>query len=204
MNEWIELNLPWFVKDYQARVGKTFPNFNERAKKELGETTAEVAARTIEVLPRDPDKFMHAPEIDHFDEVRNKIRINLTDENWGEGFEEEVMRRLSDLGDVIVNNVLEYRAFNKKFNLWYDAQPEVIEVVRHNRELWDRLDREEALQSFCGMKLNNAGTLIEFEEDGVTSQQLIGDMNTSGGVCNDCMGVREDTIIKRYKIVWKA
>lgn len=205
MNEWIELNLPWYVRDYQARVGKPYPDLNERAKKELGETKEEVAARTIEVLPRDPSKFMHMPEIDHFNDARAEIRKNLEDEGWGaEGFEKEINRRLVNLNDAIVNNVFEYRAFSDKYNAWYDGQPEVLEVIRHNIEIYKRVELEESTKSFCGMKLNKAGTLIEFEEDGIAFQQLIGDLNEIGGVCDDCMGVRADTLIKRYKIVWKA
>jgi hypothetical protein len=44
------------------------------------------------------------------------------------------------------------------------------------------------------------GTLIEMKDG---SQYLIGHINPSGGICNDCMEFDTSYIVKRYKIVWK-
>ena len=54
--------------------------------------------------------------------------------------------------------------------------------------------------SFCGKKLNKPGTLIEMENGDV---HLIGTINKEGGVCDDCMDFHNNSIVARYKIVWK-
>jgi len=54
--------------------------------------------------------------------------------------------------------------------------------------------------SFCKQQLNKAGTLIELKSGDVL---LIGDINELSGICDGCTAILEDTIIKRYKIIWK-
>lgn len=53
--------------------------------------------------------------------------------------------------------------------------------------------------SFKGEGLNNPGALIETSK-GI---YLIGHINEICGVCDDCTQFEPDTIVIRYKIVWK-
>lgn len=46
------------------------------------------------------------------------------------------------------------------------------------------------------------GVIIDITlEGGTRVELLIGDINTLGGICDDCPGVRPDTIINRYRRV---
>jgi hypothetical protein len=56
--------------------------------------------------------------------------------------------------------------------------------------------------SFCVLGLNKPGVLIEVEHDSATHQYLLGDINCSRGVCDDCVAFEKDAIVKRYRIVW--
>lgn len=53
--------------------------------------------------------------------------------------------------------------------------------------------------SFEARGLNKPGTLIETDR----GTFLIGHINPNRGVCDDCTEFAEDTIVKRYKIIWK-
>jgi len=55
------------------------------------------------------------------------------------------------------------------------------------------------LDSFCKRHLNIPGTLID-TKIGIF---LVGNINKLGGVCDDCRAFDVDTIVRRYKIVWK-
>lgn len=51
-------------------------------------------------------------------------------------------------------------------------------------------------------KFGNAdpGVLVEMEDG---EQYLIGHMNRYAGVCDCCIKFDPDTIVRRYKVVWK-
>lgn len=53
-------------------------------------------------------------------------------------------------------------------------------------------------KSFLSFGLNKPGTLID-TDDGI---YLIGHINQLCGVCDCCTKFPEETIIKRYKIIW--
>jgi hypothetical protein len=57
------------------------------------------------------------------------------------------------------------------------------------------------VESFTYKGLNKEGTLIDLEDG---RQLLIGHINVLAGECDDCTSIHNDTIIKRYKIVWEA
>lgn len=48
-------------------------------------------------------------------------------------------------------------------------------------------------------KLRRPGVLIEMDDGSI---YLIGDVNEKGGRC-ECCGLRDEEIIKRYKVVYK-
>ena len=54
--------------------------------------------------------------------------------------------------------------------------------------------------TFYERKLNKPGTLIELKNG---KQYLIGDINEYIGICDDCTAFDCDTIVKRYKIIYK-
>jgi hypothetical protein len=90
-----------------------------------------------------------------------------------------------------------YRRFCEKVRAWVKEQPA---TKKHQKEL-EAYNAELAKKSFCGRKLNQPGTLIEVKIDGELKQLLIGDINTLGGVCDDCMDFGRDVIVVRYKVL---
>lgn len=63
----------------------------------------------------------------------------------------------------------------------------------------DKMQKENSLKCFCGLGLNNPGTLIELENGKL---HLIGTINTNTGLCDDCSAFDNSTIIKRYAVVF--
>lgn len=68
------------------------------------------------------------------------------------------------------------------------------EWIEINLPYWD-VDKD----SFKERGLAQPGTLIDTEK-GVF---LIGHINPNRGICDDCTEFDNETIVKRYKIVWK-
>lgn len=93
--------------------------------------------------------------------------------------------------------VREYQAFRNKVEAWIKEQPE---SEAYNEKM-KQLDEAEKQKSFCGRELNKPGTFIEISDNKIVKQLLIGDINTLGGVCDDCMGFSKDTIVVRYKVL---
>lgn len=51
-------------------------------------------------------------------------------------------------------------------------------------------------EEFFSDELNEPGTIIETESG---SEYLIGDINTTGGICDCCTGINKNTIIVNYR-----
>jgi len=58
---------------------------------------------------------------------------------------------------------------------------------------------DEQGESFESLGLNKPGTLIDVED----KIYLIGHINLSCGVCDDCTEFEYDAIVKRYKVIWE-
>jgi len=96
--------------------------------------------------------------------------------------EETIMKRHIDVPEVA--RVLKYAKFRKKVRKW---------VFNH---------KEYNKKSFCELKLNKTGTLVEIQfKNSETKTYLIGDINKLGGVCDDCTEFDENSIVKRYKTI---
>ncbi len=91
----------------------------------------------------------------------------------------------------------EYRDFCQKVREWTKNQPAWVDY----QEALAAWNKEESQKSFCGKKLNIPGTLVEIQDGKVLKQFLIGDINTIGGVCDDCMGFGKDAVVVKYKVL---
>lgn len=89
-----------------------------------------------------------------------------------------------------------YKAFREKVEAWIKEQPE----TKAYSESVKKMNEVEKQKSFCGMELNKPGTLIEILDNKILKQLLIGDINSLGGVCDDCMGFSKDAVVVRYKV----
>jgi len=203
MSEWIEINLPFYVDSVSldTKLPK-HPNLKRKAKKQLG-MTLEENEKTL--LTGDEDFWCNGKIWKEFEEKDNKIKTKLHKKNLNyEIFKAERWKQLEDLAkkDEVVNIVVKFLSFKKKYEEWLNEQPEIIKYdEEYERIIAEEKDRTSKM-SFVGMGLNKAGTLIEVESGDETSQYLIGDINKLQGVCDDCMAFDANAIVKRYKIVW--
>ena len=118
----------------------------------------------------------------------------------------------SDVLDVIDNKALiqfgmthadavatlvgdELKVWIKDYYIWLNCEPVYITA-----SIGLIIDKKKT-GSFVDSGLNKPGTLIELDDG---TQYLIGDINTVGGVCDDCIAVEPETIIKRYAIVYES
>ena len=56
------------------------------------------------------------------------------------------------------------------------------------------------LESFNLRALNKSGTLMLLEDG---REILIGTINEQNGICDDCRGISEESIVKAYKVIWR-
>lgn len=96
----------------------------------------------------------------------------------------------------------EYKAIQRKYKKFCDKVREWMK----SHPLWliyqeqiKAYNEGETNKSFCGRKLNTPGTVVEILDNKVLKQFVIGDINTLGGVCDDCMGFGKDAVVVRYK-----
>ena len=90
-----------------------------------------------------------------------------------------------------------YKNFADKVRAWMQNQPAWIDY----QEVLKAWSDCESQKSFCGKGLNKPGTLVEVLDNKELKQHLIGDINTLGGVCDDCMGFSKDAVVVRYKVL---
>lgn len=90
-----------------------------------------------------------------------------------------------------------YKKFSDKVREWAKTHPAWVTY----QEVIKAYSNDESQKSFCGRQLNEPGTMIEVLIGKELKQLLIGDINSLGGVCDDCMGFGKDTVVVRYKIV---
>ena len=175
MNEWIEINLP-FKKYIYEDNNDQFPDLSERMKSIFGKTEEELDEEV---------SFESRNSVSDLIEDKTKEEIEVLIET-----------------NLLVAKVLCNKKNRKQMNDWLYDQPEAIAWnERADRRNIERKNIEATI-SFCGAKLNKSGTLIEVEEDGKFVKYLIGNINESGGLCDDCH-IPDDVIVKRYKIVYE-
>lgn len=88
-----------------------------------------------------------------------------------------------------------YIELKDKINTWIESQPVWLEYQVRHKAFVD----EQKQKSFTGRGLAMPGTLVEMEDGSI---EMIGSINTSGGVCNDCMAFDDNMIVKRYAVVY--
>ena len=187
MSEWIEFNLPWNVITYPKNV--PYPSLDKEVREKFGFTKDELIEKFF------PVKTGYAYDHPAFKEY-NLISDEIEDtEN-----KEEVLRALNNPN---VNKVLDYRKLSREIDNFIYEHPDTITADEDNERINKEHKEKESKLSFVGAGLNKTGTVIEFMEKGKLTQLLIGNINEVGGVCNDCSGISDETIILRYKKVWE-
>jgi hypothetical protein len=176
---WIECGLPW--RNYEF-PNLDAPDLQEEMRADFGETFDEVVARI---------------DFDLITGIKEDISADLVDAGWDPNspeFEKEVqlqyekeMRRLGN--DVMFKD-------NEKRRTMLEWRRDHPKLLVFNQEC-ARLNEELNRRCFKGAGLALPGTQIEIEGG---KRLLIGDINPLGGICDDCAGIDDDTIIVRYRV----
>lgn len=212
MNEWIEINLPYYVSEFDIPKSKLkkfkhpkFPNFDIKAKNEFGITYAEKVRKLFSI--KDETKYKNSRIYLKYDKlVSNIVNDELNGDRYDKKSVKKLKIRLEEIAktDKDIRAVLEFKEFRNSYEEWREKQIEYIEYNKKYNEIDKMKFQFIDTLSFSGLRLNKPGTLIEVEVEGKLKQYLIGDINGLCGVCNDCVAFDRNTIVNRYMIVWKA
>ena len=187
MSDWIEINLPWFDETNHGPEYLKYPDFSAQIREIFGSEYEEL--NTL-LTPYDNP---HSAEF-------LRIRGELDDSGV-----EDIEQALIDLHNPSVDLVLRWRKLRRQVSDWESIQPETIEVERLNSAAAEEYYRIKGTISFRHNNLCRPGVLIEaVNSKGEAFQLLIGDINTAGGVCNDCSGINDEDIVKRCRVVWTS
>lgn len=196
MNEWIACNMPWRVR-LEWPETPTLPNMDEKVKAEFGADKAHWEEQFFPGIHTDGIGFLSDhPTFKEYVEIKEELESTYS--------EEVANQKLQLHQSVAVQTVLAYRGIRKSIDEWVEKQPEIIAWVKEHDRIWKEHKEAEGKLSFSGRNLNQAGTVIEYEEEGSLKQMMIGTINELGGACDDCRGINDDTIILRYKVLWNG
>ena len=205
MSGWIEINLPFYIYGPDSKFIKTlpkYPNLNRKAKKKLVITLEE---NDKSIMDPDNEFPTDGKIFQEYDIHRNKINEKISKlkiDIYSDEGKQLRRKKLIALKNEAVNKVIAWFDFKDKYREWVSVQPEVIKWQDKYNKLIDAEEQRIAQLSFCGRGLNNPGTLIEVEINGELKQFLVGDINCLRGVCDDCTAFDNETIVKRYMVVW--
>jgi hypothetical protein len=199
--KWIDCNLPFDTitsPDYPP-----MPDMDMEFRKEFGDQFGEFNIPYVLITCQ----TLVENNIDNI-AVAQEIAVDILEKKEGEGtridydndehvavFSNALMpwfgHNKKDVGKVIT-----FRKYRKHYGEWFENQPLIVEW---KNELNKRIEENDKL-SFCGNGFNKPGTLIEVDIEGELKIFLIGHINTSGGICDDCTEFSGDRIVKRYAV----
>lgn len=190
MNDWIEINLPWYnLSEDRDPPYEEYPDHSVQIAEMLGEVQTEY--EKLEELLKEYDNPFSTEFL--------RLKYELQDS----GVVEDIEGALKALHNPAVDKVLRLREIRGQISDWEDSHPDNIAVAQRNALIHEEFKKWQGTVSFTYNKLCQPGTLLECEStDGKTFQLLIGSINRAGGICNDCRGIQDDTIVKRCLVVW--
>jgi len=197
MNDWIELNLPysyWEYLDYPPA-----PDLREKSAKLFDKLPEALYA---DISPKAWQKYSSL--VQTIEESILAEDINISNED----LRKLVREQLAKSTNPDIQSILTYRRVHKEYHAWLDEQPETKKWDEECEKAREAHNKRMRPLSFCGLGLDKPGVLIEVEEQDTDGnledvQYLIGDINPSRGVCDDCTAFDKDAIVKRYKVVWE-
>lgn len=188
---WIDLNLPY---DYRSDYSDSpkLPDISSKEIEKFGKSLiqyrSEISDKYFEEFSSIEKSLYHNGSNSNINNVTSYVKDSL-----------ESIRSTN----LSVDKVLSYREFIKEYNYWLESLPEIIQWDIDRNNYYEAKKENDSKKSFCGLGLNQPGTLIEIEDNGIYNQYLIGDINLSGGVCNDCTAFSISCIVKRYAVIWR-
>ena len=206
MTEWIDINIPW---DADHLVEDNFRN--ENPPPTLEKEVLEKFGKTISVLINERDFSLDKDnKIEmHLFHKRNELDRNF---GWFNCFDEILLKEMEEKihiemmkdEDLITQQVYLLNQEINKIQEFIDNHPKIIEYY----ENYQKYIEENKIKTFCELELNKPGTLIEIDwidckHNKQTKQYLIGTINSNKGCCDCHSAFSDDTIVKRYKIIWE-
>lgn len=194
--EWIEINLPWQYYD-NGKYFPEYPNLDDREREIFGISLAEAKKnvqqdlenfyKLLEELRSLQDEAIRQANINgiSYNNFIISLDFALIEQNFWEKHKNDSC--------VIARDA--FKNFQEKIFAWSDEQPEWKDYICSIKKYNDL----KHLKSFCGRNLDQPGTIIELENGQI---ELIGSINRSAGVCNDCKVFDDDSIVKRYAVVF--
>jgi len=176
MSEWIDVNLPWY-KDIGSPKYLPYPDHKEKIKEVFGFSLEDLKSDWSEIPEKDQDRLFFLSKED---------LANLALQN-----------------DKNALLLLKYRDSLAKVTEWESAQEDNKEIQIKNAEISNYHKEKESKSSFSRSEYCRPGVLIEYKDyRGEIVQDLIGDINAAGGVCDDCRTIDNSTIILRCKVIF--
>jgi len=197
---WIEINLPW-SEPYDANTAQPeyieHPSLDEEVKEHFGYTEAELVKK---YFGEGFDYYINSKVFNEYHKLSNKI-LDYEDEADRD-------RQLLALNNKSVNATLEFFAKVRPINQWLEEHPTTRLINDKNAAISAafKAEQKKNAKSFTGRGLAKSGVLMEVKiagDDNRLTKMLIGDINESGGVCDDCRGISQDDIVIRYCVLWE-
>lgn len=208
-NDWVEVNLPWYVdnptndliKSLGKEQDKYYKRFSKEFKKKYGIEWSEYSGILNDILytscgyvPGDYVNFVK--ELDTIAKKYPLIKQRVENEPLLELLTTCKNKRVRTIVEAfIVRNTAEIESDD-----WSNKNDNYIKCKEYRRLLYAEEKKE---RGFYGHPLKKAGTLIEVLIGEEKKQFLIGHINESCGVCDDCTEFGKDTIVLRAKVVWE-
>lgn len=208
---WIAINLPWYKYEEVERIDtkkdvreKLEEELTSLVEKEVGYTTADNKDE-LELLSSE-NGFRYGWEA--IDDIEEKFPIldGIYDEDTPTPYEvrfneEWKNKALKEVGDnKLAINIVRRRYLKGKIDEALSNSEELAELYDILKKENDKTDVE--VVCFRDHPLCRPGVLVEVQTPNGIKRWLIGDMNTLGGVCDDCTDIKKDDTVLRAKIVY--
>lgn len=177
MTQWIDCNLPWSVNPRKFVYPIPAPDLSDQERERFGVSKEDLQSKYS-------DEFSKLDRL--FSQVTWEVpRVDIPKQ-------EDIIARDNGLSEALdakrlVKQIEWWRDYTPEYQAWQDAQ-----AVAYRQFL-----RESQSQTFAGQELNRPG--VQIEVDG--RQYLIGDINTTCGVCEDCTAFEPESIVTRYRVL---
>jgi hypothetical protein len=208
-NDWVEINLPWcvsnptndLIKSLGKEQDKYYKRFEKEFKKKYGVEWSEYSGVLNDTLytscgyaPGDFANFVE--ELDTIAKKYPLIKQRVENEPLLELLATCKNKRVRTIAEAfIASNTAAIECDD-----WSDKNDNYIKCQEYRRLLYIEEKKEEG---FYSHPMRKPGVLIEVLENGEKKQYLIGHINESCGVCDDCTMFDKDTVVLRAKIVWE-
>ena len=207
MGKWISVNLTW--DDCRSSIDEfdknnSPPNLDKEVIDKFGKTSEDLQKEMEELCKKNKKNiFYYSAKLRREEELsRKNIKSGLGDAGYYfPSFDQKFDERMKNHKNPVLKAFYYLDKQQREIEDFMSSHPK---TKRYYKKM-DKYEKENKLETFCGLGLNKPGTLIEVElENKELKRYFIGDINGCGGGCDHCLGISKSAIIKQYKIVWSS